>query len=271
MTTNTRGTAVITGAAGGIGLATAKALQSAGYRVFGTSRKPVASPLPSLTMLVCDVTDDVSVARMVAEVTRQSGRIDVLVNNAGSALIGGAEESSIDQAKALFDTNVFGMIRVTNAVLPILRRQKTGRIVNISSVVGFIPSPFSTLYTATKHAVEGYSESLDHEVRGFGIRVLLVEPAFTSTGLDHNAPEPDRMMAIYDVARAAAIKLWNTAIQTGDSPDVVGAAVVTAATAKAPRLRYPASKTARRLRVTRRFVPAAAFDRRLRKQMGLPV
>jgi short-subunit dehydrogenase len=208
---------------------------------------------------------------MVAEVMQQSGRIDLLVNNAGSALIGGAEESSIDQAKALFDTNVFGMIRVTNAVLPILRQQGTGRIVNISSVVGFIPSPFSTLYTATKHAVEGYSESLDHEVRSLGLRVLLVEPAFTRTGLDHNAPEPDRMLSVYDTARAAAAKLWNTAIQAGDAPEVVGAAVVTAATAQAPKLRYPASKAARRLHVMRRFVPAGAFDKSLRKQMGLPI
>src|SRR3981081_2361637 len=124
---------------------------------------------------------------MVAEVMKQADRIDVLVNNAGNALIGGAEESSVEQAQALFDVNVFGVLRVTNEVLPIMRRQRSGRIVNISSVLGFIPSPFSALYTSTKHAIEGYSETLDHEVRSFGIRVLLVEPAFTRTSLEQNA------------------------------------------------------------------------------------
>ncbi|MBZ9746591.1 oxidoreductase [Mesorhizobium sp. CO1-1-7] len=270
MNNKNRGVAVVTGAAGGIGLATAKALQSAGYRVFGTSRKAATGSPPGITMLSCDVTDADSVASMVSQVISQAGRIDLLVNNAGNALIAGAEESSVEQAKTLFDVNVFGLIRVTNEVLPIMRRQGGGRIVNISSVVGFVPSPFSALYTSTKHAVEGYSESLDHEVRPFGIRVLLVEPAFTRTALDHNATKPDRMMSVYDQARATATAVWNRAIETGDAPEVVGQAVVTAATATSPKLRYPASKQAHRLYLLRRFVPAHAFDKSLRKQMNLP-
>lgn len=92
----------------------------------------------------------------------------------------------------MFDLNLFGIIRMTNAVLPIMRQQGSGRIINISSVVGFLPSPYAAIYAATKHAVEGYSESLDHEVRTLGIRVLLVEPGFTRIALDHNAPKPDR-------------------------------------------------------------------------------
>jgi short-subunit dehydrogenase len=271
MSNKNRGVAVVTGAAAGIGLATAKALRSAGYRVFGTSRKATTGAKQDIIMLTCDVTDSESVANLVAEVIKQAGRIDLLVNNAGGALIGGAEESSVEQAQALFDLNVFGIIRVTNEVLPIMRNQRSGRIVNISSVVGFIPSPFSALYTATKHAVEGYSESLDHEVRSLGVRVLLVEPAFTRTSLDHNATQPDRMVNVYDGARKTMNAVWNSAIQAGDAPEVVGAAVVTAATAKSPKLRYPASKAARQLRFLRRFVPANAFDKSLRKQMKLPV
>jgi short-subunit dehydrogenase len=270
MSNNNPGVAVITGAAAGIGLATAKALVTAGYRVFGTSRKATVGSANGITMLTCDVTDDQSVASMIAEVMKQAGRIDLLVNNAGGALIGAAEESSVEQAQALFDLNVFGIIRVTNAVLPIMRNQRSGRIVNISSVVGFIPSPFSALYTATKHAVEGYSESLDHEVRSLGIRVLLVEPAFTRTSLDHNSTQPDRMIDVYDAGRKTTEAVWNSAIQAGDAPEVVGAAVVTAATAKSPKLRYPASKAARQLYFLRRFVPASAFDKSLRKQMKLP-
>src|SRR5688572_16880370 len=175
------GVALVTGASSGIGRATAKALQNAGFRVFGTSRRAAAESSDGVTMLACDVTDDASVAKLVDEVLAKAGRIDLLVNNAGIGLLGGAEESSIAQAQALFDVNVFGVLRVTNAVLPTMRRQASGRIINMSSVMGLIPAPYLALYSSTKHALEGYSESLDHELRAFGIRVVLVEPAYTRT------------------------------------------------------------------------------------------
>ena len=165
-----RPVAIVTGASGGIGEATARALHVAGYRVFGTSRRPPATRSPGIDYLVCDVTSDESVTAMVGQVLEQAGRIDLLVNNAGVGLVGGAEESSLEQAKALFEVNVFGVIRLTKAVLPVMRRQQAGRVVNLSSILGLIPAPFSALYAASKHAVEGYSESLDHEVRGSGIR-----------------------------------------------------------------------------------------------------
>jgi len=174
MTRTDRGVALVTGASAGIGRATVRALQNAGFRVFGTSRRSVAEGSDGVTMLTCDVTDEASVARLVDEALAQAGRIDLLVNNAGVGLLGGAEESSTAQAHALFDVNVFGVLRVTNAVLPIMRRQGNGRIINISSILGLIPSPFNALYASTKHAIEGYSESLDHELRTFGIRVVLV-------------------------------------------------------------------------------------------------
>lgn len=261
--------AIVTGAAAGIGQAVAHALLSKGYIVFGTSRKTSPNSGDGIIMLPCDVTNDASVSAMIDEVMRQAGRIDVLVNNAGSALIAAAEESSVGQGQRLFDLNVFGIVRVTNAVLPIMRRQGRGRIINIGSVVGFLPSPFSALYAASKHAVEGYSESLDHEVRPFGVRVIVVEPAFTRTSLDHNAPKPDLPLDIYASARAAMTNVWNMAIQSGDAPDIVGATVIEAVTARSPKLRYPVSKAARQLFFLRRFVPAATFDKSLRKQMKL--
>ena len=151
--------AIVTGAATGIGHASAKALREAGFRVFGTSRRAVASIADGITMIPCDVTDDASVKAAVDKVLDTTGRIDVLVNNAGTGLLAGAEELSVSQAQALFDVNLFGVIRTTNAVLPIMRNQKAGRIVNISSVLGLIPAPFSAIYSSTKHALEGYSES----------------------------------------------------------------------------------------------------------------
>src|SRR5215203_5361522 len=135
MTRTDRGVALVTGASTGIGRATAKALHNAGFRVFGTSRRALTDRSDGVTMLTCDVTDEASVAKLVDEVMAQAGRIDLLVNNAGIGLLGGAEESSTAQAHALFDVNVFGVLRVTNAVLPIMRRQGNARIVNMSSIL----------------------------------------------------------------------------------------------------------------------------------------
>ncbi|MGK6314624.1 oxidoreductase [Neorhizobium sp. DT-125] len=265
------GVALVTGASTGIGHATAKALQNAGFRVFGTSRRAAGERSDGVTMLACDVTDDASVAKLVDDVLAEAGRIDLLVNNAGVGLLGGAEESSMAQAQALFDVNVFGVLRVTNAVLPAMRRQGKGRIVNLSSVLGLIPAPYSALYASTKHAIEGYSESLDHELRPFGIRVVLVEPAYTRTPFEENLAKPDQLLDIYDSARVGMNEVLRKAIETGDAPEIVAGTVLKAATASAPRRRYAAGKMARQVSFLRRFVPESAFDKSLRKQSGLPV
>ncbi|OAI11496.1 short-chain dehydrogenase/reductase [Methylomonas koyamae] len=262
--------ALITGTSSGIGLVTAKVLQKAGYRVFGTSRRAVAST-DGITMLSCDVTDEASVNNTVAEVLKQAGRIDLLVNNAGVGLLGAAEESSTAQAQALFDVNVFGITRVTNAVLPTMRNQGKGRIVNISSVLGLIPSPYNALYAATKHAVEGYSESLDHELRTFGIRVVLVEPAFTRTAFEASLTKPDQPLAVYDAARAGMAVVMRNGVNAGDAPEVVADTVLKAATAPAPKRRYTAGKQAGQVRFLRRFMPEALVDRSLRKVNQLPI
>ncbi|TAN52170.1 MAG: oxidoreductase [Methylococcaceae bacterium] len=262
--------ALITGASSGIGLVTAKALQRAGYRVFGTSRKAPAS-IDGITMLTCDVTDEASVKNMVAEVLKQAGRIDLLVNNAGIGLLGGAEESSTAQAQALFDVNVFGITRVANAVLPTMRNQRKGRIVNVSSVLGLIPSPYNALYAATKHAVEGYSESLDHELRTLGIRVVLVEPGFTRTSFEERIMSPDQPLAVYDSVRTDMTALMRNWVNAGDAPEVVAHTVVKAATTVAPRRRYTAGTQASQVRFLRRFLPEAMVDNSLRKFNQLPM
>ncbi len=269
-TQQNRKVAIVTGASAGIGAATARALHAAGYRVFGTYRKPPASRVSGVEYLVLDVTSDESVKALVAQVLDQAGRIDLLVNNAGVGLIAGAEESSLEQAKSLFDVNLFGLIRVTKAVLPIMRRQRAGRIVNISSVMGLIPAPFMALYSASKHAVEGYSESLDHEIRGSGVRVVLVEPAYTRTSFEGNVYQADQQLDVYQSARTNAEGVMREAMKVADSPELVASAVVKASTAANPHGRYTAGRTARQVSLLRRFVPAAAFDKSLRKQMRLP-
>ena len=265
-----RKTAIVTGASSGIGLASVQALHKAGYRVFGTSRRSSTVLGDAGTLLTCDITDEASVAAMVKTVLDETSRIDLLVNNAGFGISGGAEESSIAQAQDLFDVNLFGVIRAIRAVLPTMRAQKSGRIINISSVLGLIPAPYMALYAASKHAVEGYSESLDHEIRSQGIRVVLVEPAYTRTAFDQNLLVADAQLDLYAEARAAAEQTMREAMAIADAPEIVSQTVLAAAEASLPQRRYTAGKVARQISLLRRFAPAQLFDKSLRKQMHLP-
>jgi NAD(P)-dependent dehydrogenase (short-subunit alcohol dehydrogenase family) len=169
---------IITGVSSGIGRATAEQFTQRGCRVFGTVRNiTTARAIPGVTLIEMDIRDEASVLQGIQTVIDLAKRIDVLVNSAGVTLLGALEEASIAEAQTLFDTNLFGLMRVSKAVLPHMRKQGSGRIVNVSSVLGFLPAPYMALYSASKHAVEGLSETLDHEVRQFGIRVALVEPS----------------------------------------------------------------------------------------------
>ena len=262
--------AIVTGASSGIGKASAEQLAQAGYTVYGTSRRAVQAGQQAFPMLVLDVTNDASAEAAVSEVMRREGRIDLLVNNAGFGVApGAAEESSLEQAQAIFDTNFFGLIRMTRAVVPHMRKQRSGRIINIGSVLGFLPMPFGALYAATKHAVEGYSESLDHELRTWGIRVAVIEPAYTRTQFDANMLQPDRPLEEYRQVRANMNRVIEKVMTTGDEPSVVGATVLKAATASPPQQRYTSGGLAARLRMLRRFAPAGLMDAGLRKDLQL--
>jgi NAD(P)-dependent dehydrogenase (short-subunit alcohol dehydrogenase family) len=264
------GVALVTGASSGIGEATAERLAKAGYKVFGTSRRASSLGQRPFEMLNLDVTSDESTEAVVREVIRLEGRIDLLVNNAGIGVApAGAEEYSLEQAKAIFDTNVYGIIRMTRAVLPPMRQQGSGRILNVGSVLGFLPMPFGALYAATKHAVEGYSESLDHELRTRGIRVSIIEPAYTRTGFDSSLLQPEMKLDEYREVRAALEQRFKVLFDGGVDPRVVAETVLKAASAARPRLRYTAGGLARRLGILRRFAPAALVDAGIRKDLRL--
>jgi NAD(P)-dependent dehydrogenase (short-subunit alcohol dehydrogenase family) len=264
--------ALVTGASSGIGEATAERLAKAGYKVYGTSRRGAQAGKKSFEMLSLDVTSDDSVEAAVTEVMQRDGRIDLLVNNAGFGVApAGAEESSIDQARSIFETNFFGLVRMTRAVVPHMRRQGNGRIINIGSVLGFLPMPYGALYAATKHAVEGYSESLDHELRTRGIRVSVIEPAYTKTPCDANFMEPDAKLDAYREAREDVTKRVNEVMATAEQPGVVAETVLKAANAAHPKIRYAAGKLANRLRLLRRFAPAGLVDAGIRKDLRLDV
>ena len=263
-------TALVTGASSGIGEASAQRLAAAGYKVYGTSRRGAQAGQRSFEMLALDVTSDESVAAAVKEVMRLEGRIDLLVNNAGFGVApAGAEESSIEQARSIFDTNFFGVVRMTRAVVPHMRGQGRGRIINIGSVLGFLPMPYGALYAATKHAIEGYSESLDHELRTRGIRVSVIEPAYTKTPFDANLLEADSKLDEYREVRGAVVRRLGELMAAADPPSVVAEVVLQAATAAHPRLRSTAGPLASRLRLLRRFAPAALMDGGIRKDLRL--
>lgn len=269
MKTQSEKIALVTGASSGIGKATAEALAVAGFRVFGTSRRTIENGPKQVTMLTCDVTDDTSVDQLIADVLSRAGRIDLLVNNAGFGVTGAAEESSIAQVRSLFETNFHGVVRVTNAVLPIMRQQGGGRILNIGSVLGLMPAPYGAYYSASKHAIEGYSESLDHEVREFGVRVVVIEPGATRTSFEASNTPGDRPVAAYQQPQAKYRAAFDKAMAAGNPATEVAATIVLAAREKTPKLRYTSGKAAKQSAFARRFLPRSLFDKVLHKQFGL--
>ncbi len=258
---------IVTGASSGIGLVTANLFVQKGYEVYGFSRRKIGGV--KFNEIQADVNDDDSIKFAVRQVLEKHGRIDVLFNNAGLAMVGAAEESSVAQVKSMFETNFFGAIRVTNAVLPIMRKQKSGRIIHTSSIVGFIPSPYMTYYGASKHALEGYSESLDHEVRVFGIRSILIEPGFMKTSINAHASTLDNPISDYAETRKRIEELTINGIESSPSPEIVAQKVIKAVESSNPKLRYPVGKDAVMITPLRRFVPSSIFEKIFRSNFKL--
>jgi NAD(P)-dependent dehydrogenase (short-subunit alcohol dehydrogenase family) len=260
---------LVTGVSSGIGRVTAEKFAQRGCRVFGSVRNLAnAKPLSGVELVEMDVRDEASVQQAIQWVIDRAGRIDVLVNNAGTTIIGAVEETSPAEAASLFDSNVLGILRTARAVLPHMRSKRSGRIVNISSVLGFLPAPYMSVYSASKHAVEGLSETLDHEVRQFGIRVSLVEPSFTRTNLDISAPSTADKISAYEhelnLSSAAVAKN----VKNAPEPDGVASTVIEAALGKW-KMRHTPAGEASLLRKLRRFMPAGPVDKSLRKAFGL--
>lgn len=262
-----RKVALVTGASSGIGKATATRLAAIGFRTFGAARSELHDA--GVEPVHLDVRDPDSIHAAVATVLDRAGRMDLLVNSAGVAMISAAEETSGEEVRALFETNVFGVMQMTQAVLPAMRTQRSGRIINISSVLGFLPAPFMSTYAATKHAVAGYSESLDHEVRRFGVRVISVEPGFTRTNLGHGSAVAQQLVDEYNGDREQVIHRISESIARGVDPSVVAEVVARAATTRRPGLHYQAGRGARLLRILRSFAPPSIVDKGVRKEFGL--
>jgi NAD(P)-dependent dehydrogenase (short-subunit alcohol dehydrogenase family) len=260
---------LVTGATRGIGRATAGLLAARGYRVFGTSRRPAEPALDGFELLPLEVADDASVAECVRAVAeRTGGRIDVLVNNAGTGILGAAEEVTADEARRLFEVNLFGVMRVTNAVLPHMRARRAGTVVNMSSSGGVAAVPFAALYSATKFALEGYTEGLRHELRPLGIAAVVVAPGPVSTTAGDTAMRPARTVDAYAPARQKADAEYVRTIREGMPPERVAEVIYRVARARWPAPRYPVGAQSRGVSLLRRLLPRRAFDAAVRLAAG---
>ena len=229
---------LVTGASSGIGAAVASLFHRRGYTVFGTSRSANQDPQREFHMLQLDVNSDVSAKACVDEVLAQTGRLDVLVNNAGFDLGGAIEETSIEEAKEQFETNFFGVARMVKAALPAMREARSGRIINIGSLAGLLAIPYGAYYAATKFALEGYSEALWFEVKPFGIAVSLVEPGFVRTSINQATHYSAKSIPAYDGPRDRALAVLDRSVSAGIAPELVAETVLRAAQTRNPRLRY---------------------------------
>lgn len=260
--------ALVTGASSGIGESTARELLERGYTVYGAARR--VERMADLAergvrTLALDVTDEESVEKAVAAIVAESGRIDLLVNNAGYGSYGAVEDVPLSEARYQFEVNVFGAARLIQLVLPVMRAQRSGRIVNISSMGGKIYTPLGAWYHGTKFALEGFSDALRMEVRPFGIDVVVVEPGGIATewgniAVDH-MKEVSGKGAYSDLAGKLA-KGMNSGINARmmSQPSVIAKTVGKAATARRPRTRYAAGFGAKPLIFLRRVLPDRAFD-----------
>lgn len=260
---------LITGAASGIGRATAELLIAQGYRVFGTSRTPKLHEGSTFPLLEMDVHSDESVLNGVQNVLTQAGRIDVLLNNAGTGLAGASEETRLSEARTVFETNFFGVMRVTNAVLPIMRKLRSGKIITMSSAGGFAGMPFRALYVASKFALEGYTESLRYEMKPFGISVSLVEPGPVSTPAAEVVPHVSHEIAAYAASRSRFTDRFNASMRQGMSPLRVARVIRRIIEQDAPHLRYTVGAQATMLVLLRRSMPQGGFEMLVRRLFDL--
>ena len=269
---NAQKVVLVTGASSGLGHAIAKALAAKNHRVFGTARVPRAGVSDGFTTLPLDVTQDESVAACIVEVIRAAGRIDAVVNNAGFGIAGAIEDTTAAEALSQFETNFFGTHRVCRAVLPHLRAQRAGIIINMSSLAGRIPLPFQGFYSATKFAIEAYTEALRMEVRPFGIGVSMIEPGDFATAFTANrrmTRESIPASPYYEPAVRAIATMARDEQANQDLSPVIEA-VETILQSRRPALRYPrANAVQRTFNALRPFLPQAIAESLIRTTYGL--
>jgi NAD(P)-dependent dehydrogenase (short-subunit alcohol dehydrogenase family) len=271
--------AVVTGSSSGIGLATSLALAKNGYLTYATMRnlakhhilQSVVSKegLPIRTVQL-DVTDEDSIKEAIQLILSQAGRIDLLINNAGYGLTGAFEDVAIDEIKTLYETNFFGVIRVTQTILPIMRKQGLGRIINISSGAGRFGYPGGSAYVSSKFALEGLTESMAYELEQFGIKVVLVEPGVVRTNFGENmvlAKKAQDPNSPYSQVMQMRSSIRGRMLENASDADLVATVVLEAATAKQPSLRYLAGKDVEQMVTAKKRMSDEEFQKMMKQGM----
>ncbi|MBL8265509.1 SDR family oxidoreductase [Steroidobacter sp.] len=267
-------TVLITGCSSGFGLATAKLFLARGWNVIATMRTPSSTLFDEsekLLVAALDVTDPNSIANTIAKGAARFGRLDALVNNAGVGLFGAAEATSDDAIRQVFETNTFGVMATARAIIPHMRNRGAGTIVNVTSSVGIAPMPLVAAYTASKYAIEGFSESLAYELGVFGVRVKIVQPGLaptTSFARTSGGIAPGAIPAAYGEFAGRYMKSMQDYPTAYTTADDVATAVYAAATSDDDKLRYPAGADSAMLADLRQSLPEHAFMERMRIMTG---
>ena len=268
---------IVTGSSSGIGLETALMFARNGYVTYATMRTPEKAALIKnagekenlpIKVVQLDVTDDKSLKNAIDHVTSKDGRIDVLVNNAGYGLVGALEELSMEEIKAQYETNFFGLVRVIQAVLPTMRKQRSGRILNLSSGAGLFGYPGGSAYVSTKFAVEGLSESIGYELEPFGIKVILIEPGFVKTNFANSmviAKKAQDPTSSYSQMMQKIAARSNELAKSGSSAELVANVILDAATNPNPRLRYLVGKDVEAWAASKKSMDESEFFNMIKK------
>ena len=260
---------LVTGASSGIGLLIANRLHNEGFTVFGTSRNPEKheNKVP-FKLLPLDVTSDQSIRNCIDALMSEVGTIDVLINNAGGLLAGSVEETAIEQGYKQFETNFWGSVKMTKAVLPIMRNQRFGKIITISSLIGLIGVPFNSYYAASKHALEGFYKSLRLELRPFNIKVSVVEPGFFKTNIDQGAQYGSESISDYEHTRKKVFQFFSESLAKSPVPKPVADVVLRIVNKKNPKYNYPVGARTRLLPAMQ-FFSHSMFEIGFLKRAGL--
>jgi short-subunit dehydrogenase len=256
--------AFITGGTSGIGKAICTYLSNKGITVYGSGRNVKnGSTLEGFTLVKCDVTSDTSVKEALSYIIEKEGRIDLLVNNAGIGMAGSVEDSEIEEIRNIFNTNVAGTLRTCKAILPYMRNQKSGLIINISSVGGLMGLPYRGIYSSSKSSVELISEAMSMEVMKFGIKVVLIEPGDFNTSINQNRKvSPSTLNSIYKEEFEHIHKVINAEVTNGQNPFKIGKLVYKILNKKNPRVRYNTGDFSSKLALTlKRLLPTRLFER----------
>jgi NAD(P)-dependent dehydrogenase (short-subunit alcohol dehydrogenase family) len=269
---------IVTGSSSGIGLETALILARNGFLTYATMRSPEKdAPIKTaveeenlpIKVIQLDVTDDESLKNAINRVTSEAGKIDVLVNNAGYGLVGALEELSMEEIKAQFETNLFGLVGVIQAVLPTMRRQRSGRILNLSSGAGLFGYPGGSAYVSTKFAVEGLSESIAYELEPFGIKVILIEPGFVKTNFANSTvlakKAQQNSTSPYSQMMQRMVTSSNELAKNGSSAGLVAKVILDAATSPNPRLRYLVGKDVEAWAASKKSMDESEFFNMIKK------